>query len=98
MSPPLIGTVADSSGRPLASAIVLVSHTDYTALTDAQGHFRFDSLPDSIVTLRAAFIGYRIHQLDSVRTYPGQTTRVSFRLQTSPLANGCDMRVPGTTQ
>jgi hypothetical protein len=96
--PAVSGVVADSAGRPLASAMVWVPETDYSALTDAQGRFRFDSLPASIVTLRAVFIGYRSHQVDSVRTSPGQTTRLNFELEASHLAPGCTMTVPGTTQ
>ena len=96
--PAVSGLVADSAGRPLASAIVWVPETDYSALTDAQGRFRFDSLPASTVTLRAVFIGYRSHQVDSVRPSPGQTTRVNFRLQASHLLPGCTMTVSETTQ
>jgi Carboxypeptidase regulatory-like domain len=96
--PAVSGLVADSAGRPLASAIVWVPETDYSALTDAQGWFRFDSLPASTVTLRAVFIGYRSHQIDSVRTSPGQTTPVNFHLQASHLLPGCTMTPSGTTQ
>jgi len=94
-SPPLSGVVADSAGRPIANASVWVSNTDYHALTDAEGRFVFDSLPAEIVTLRAGFIGYRSRQLDSVRTSPGQTTQVSFQLETSPIKSSCTLRVPG---
>ena len=74
------GIVADSAGRPLASAVVSVVGTEHAGRTDARGRFRFDSLPVGAVTLRAAFVGYHPVQHDTVLAAGGQTEIGVLRL------------------
>ena len=90
--PLLVGQVTDTAGSPIASASVYVVGTDNHVLTNARGEFGFDSLPAGLVSIRSVFIGYKSHQLDSVRVVPGHTARVTLRLEVSRIQQSCDLR------
>jgi Carboxypeptidase regulatory-like domain len=94
--PLLVGHVTDSAGSPLGSASVLVHGTAYQAMTDSMGRFEFATLPVGVISVRALFIGYRSHQIDSVRVAQGRTAQADFQLRPSGLKSGCIMRVGAT--
>ncbi|HET6837847.1 MAG TPA: carboxypeptidase-like regulatory domain-containing protein [Gemmatimonadales bacterium] len=89
--PLVVGQVTDTAGTPLVQAIVFVPGTDVQVLTDRHGQFVFDSLPANEVSLRAAYIGYKSDQQDSVRVARGRPTRVVFRLQLSGIKPTCTL-------
>jgi Ca-activated chloride channel family protein len=53
------GRVRDQAGAPIANTQVFVVGTALNALTDKSGQYRFTSVAEGQVTLRAAFIGYK---------------------------------------
>ena len=57
---PVGGVVVDTAGgQPIANAQVSIEGTTRRTLTDAQGRFRLEGLPDGEVSLRVAMLGYR---------------------------------------
>jgi hypothetical protein len=90
------GTVRDAAGAPIANAQVFVVGTAINALTDRAGHFRLAKIPTGRRSVRAAFIGYRTMQVDSVPVLAGQTTVVNLILQaTTPFRSPRVRRRPG---
>ena len=51
------GTVVDETGKPLPGATVKVKGTDQNTVSDRNGNFSFESVPDN-ATLIVSFIGY----------------------------------------
>ncbi|WP_211337958.1 TonB-dependent receptor [Mangrovibacterium diazotrophicum] len=56
------GTVVDSSGEGLPGVSVLIKGTTTGTITDIEGKFSFDALPDD-VTLVFSFIGMRVQEV-----------------------------------
>lgn len=81
----LTGMVADSAGRPLKGAQVTLSGngvTTVSALTTDRGGYRFPALrPFTVYTISAEHPQYRVIEYDGMRTEPGRTRRVDFRLK-----------------
>ncbi len=57
------GSVAGSSGQPVAGALVRVDGTQLGTSTDASGRFRLTGVPGDQVTLEVRRIGYRAQRI-----------------------------------
>jgi len=75
------GTVRDSLGRPIHSAIVQTSG-GHSTTADKGGHYRIISVPAGRVEVRAGFIGYR-SAIESLTVIPNDSTRADFALHLS---------------
>ena len=80
----LVGTVRDSSGRPLGGAVISVPGTAHSTITDAAGTYRLAALPAGTLGVAVRLLGYRPVR-DTVRLTAGDTLRRDFTLFTSPL-------------
>lgn len=54
----LVGRVLDSTGRPLAGAVVVIEGTDRSVVSDASGTFRFPEVEPGRRAVRATSVGY----------------------------------------
>ena len=77
------GRVRDQAGAPIANAQVVVVGTRHATLTDAGGHYRIAAVPAGVVSLRAAFIGYRAVVISGVTVRDGRTTTQDVQLEQS---------------
>lgn len=76
----LAGQVTDKvSGRPIASASVIVVGTTVTARTDQNGRFSIPDVPPGTINLRVAMIGYQ-SMVQPVVVAAGQPASVDFQL------------------
>lgn len=84
------GTVTDTAGGGLNHAFVRAVNRAGGARVivvycDANGNYRFDSLPAGRLGIEAGRIGYRLVR-DSVMLGPGDSIRLDFRLPPTPVA------------
>lgn len=76
----LAGQVLDSSGRPLASAMIeVLDHSELAALTDSAGEFMLRDVPVGDVTIRASSLGY-VPLLHYVQLASHDSAYVTLRL------------------
>lgn len=68
----LSGTVTDDQDRPMGQATVRLINTNYGAISDADGKFSIDGLPEGRFTLQISAIGYATRTAD-VTVGTGQT-------------------------
>ena len=78
------GTVADSAGRPVADALVLLDGATVQARTDSAGAFRLAGVPAGTQSLEVRQVGLAPARR-SVSVPPGDTARVSLVLARSQL-------------
>jgi len=52
------GTITDTKQQPVTGATVTLLNTNYAAITNNQGAFRFKSVPAGMYTLRVSNVGY----------------------------------------
>jgi len=95
----ITGNVTDTTGTPLIGASVTLKDTKYSAVTDEEGNFAFNSVPQGKYTLIISYVGYKTieypiesngRQVDlklTLRTAVGQLgeVTVSNGYQTLPL-------------
>jgi Ca-activated chloride channel family protein len=74
------GTVADSTGKPLAYANVVLVGTMMGAMTLPDGKFAIVQVPPGTYRVRAMMMGYKAVEVDSVVVTAGLTTRVDFAM------------------
>jgi Ca-activated chloride channel homolog len=77
------GRVRDQAGAPIANAQVFVVGTALNTITDNSGHYRFSSVAEGQVTLRAAFIGYKSAEA-MVQVRRDRTVTRDFILEAAP--------------
>lgn len=79
------GSIADSAGRPLASARVTLSGDGIATTrvrTDARGRYRFPAIdPHHVCSVSADQPGFRTVTYEGMRSEPGRTRIVDFRLK-----------------
>jgi iron complex outermembrane receptor protein len=80
----VIGTVRDTTGRPLAGAVVAAHGTARAATTDTAGRYRLAPLGPGRVVVEARMLGHRPAR-DSVTLSVGDSARIDFALAPSPL-------------
>lgn len=77
----LTGRVIDrETGRPVQGARVMIVGQAGVVESDLDGRFRTPLLPVGAYSVRAAFIGYKPAQRDSVQVTAGQAASVDFAL------------------
>jgi len=76
----VVGTVSDTSGRPLQNARVHVVQTALSTLSDAAGRFRLAAVPPGPATVQAQLIGFYPAQSD-VLVAAGDSVAVSLVLR-----------------
>jgi Carboxypeptidase regulatory-like domain len=54
------GRVRDQVGAPIANAQVFIAGTAFNALTNPQGYYFINNVPPGDISVRAAFIGYKL--------------------------------------
>jgi len=81
----IAGTVADSSGRPLEGARLVLTGDGIGpnwAMTDARGRYRFPAIyPHHACSVTAELDGFRSLTYEGMLTEPGRTRRVDFRMK-----------------
>ncbi|MFN2571043.1 MAG: TonB-dependent receptor domain-containing protein [Gemmatimonadales bacterium] len=80
----LHGTVRDSRGTPIRSAVVGVPNTTLFTQTDARGRYRLTALPSGTLRVRVAAIGY-VAAASTITIGQGDSTLADFALDASPL-------------
>lgn len=80
----LRGTVRDTRGAPIRSAVVGVPNTTLYAQTDAHGRYRLAPLPPGEIRVRVAAIGYA-PAASTVTLAPRDSAVADFTLEPSPL-------------
>ncbi len=82
----LEGHVYDAQKQPIAQATVIIVGTSYSAHTDARGYYFIENIPAASVQVRAAYVGYKPHEVAGVRISAGQTlSNFDFSLEPSPV-------------
>ncbi len=73
------GRVVDrETGRPLTAARVMIVGVPGAVETDLDGRYRTPPVPVGLVSVRAAYIGYKAMLRDSVQLVAGQVVTVDF--------------------
>ena len=85
VTPPVVGSVRDSSGSPLANVTVTIAELRRSVTSDGAGRFVFRSLPAGTYHLDAYRIGYA--PAHAVVTVPesGDSVAVAIVMRASPL-------------
>ncbi|MBK9548075.1 MAG: carboxypeptidase regulatory-like domain-containing protein [Gemmatimonadetes bacterium] len=91
------GRVKDAAGQPLAGARVIIVGTAFTATTNQQGYYFFNSVSAGSVTLRATYIGYKSSQVENLRVLSGQTSPQDIIMEQSAVNVG-DITVTSAAQ
>jgi iron complex outermembrane receptor protein len=84
-TPPIIGTVTDSSGTPISNAQVMVSSLNRVTTTNAAGMFLLRGLPAGNYHLSAIMIGFAPGHADIVVPEDGDSVRVAIVMHRSAL-------------
>lgn len=77
------GRVRDQNGAPINNAQVTLAGTAFSALSNAQGYYFMNNVPAGVVTVHAAFIGYRAVNVTGVRVLSGQTITQDVTMEAS---------------
>ena len=80
----VVGTVSDTSGRPLQNARVHVVRTALSTLSDAAGRFRLAAVPPGPATVQAQLIGFYPAQSD-VLVAAGDSVTLTLVLRASAM-------------
>ena len=79
------GKVRDQQGAPIANAQVTIVGTKFGAQTNADGYYFINNVPAGVVSLQAAFIGYKTTRLADLRVTSGQTVTADVTLESTPV-------------
>ncbi|MGH7701760.1 MAG: TonB-dependent receptor [Gemmatimonadales bacterium] len=79
------GRVRDQAGAPVASAQVIIVGTAFAATANAQGYYFVNNVPAGVVSLKAAFVGYKPIQIVGLKVLAGQTITEDFALELTPI-------------
>lgn len=80
------GKVSDSTNAPVIGATIYVEKTKYGAITNVNGEYKIDNLPEGSYILKAHFIGYRDRRKSEVKVSGGSDEQtVNFTLSLEPL-------------
>ncbi len=78
------GRVRDQAGAPIANAQVTLVGSAFATTTNNQGYYFFNNVPPGVVTIRAAFVGYKSAEARDVRVLAGQTLTQDIQLEQTP--------------
>lgn len=85
----IVGTVADDeTGNAVVGAQVSVVGTRYGALTDPQGRFVIEGVPEGTYELRASHVGFRPVRLGEVTVRAEEDAMVAMALVSTPIELG----------
>ena len=76
----IAGRVTDAAGDPLPGVNVVVDGTTIGSTSDAEGYYVILNVAPGTVVLRASFMGFATHTMESVRVNIDQTTAIDFTL------------------
>jgi len=76
------GTVTDDSGEPVIGASVLVDGTSRGAVTNLEGQFVIENVPQSATTLTVSYVGMQTQKLTIVR---GKNMTIVLRMDAETL-------------
>ncbi|MHB1049037.1 MAG: TonB-dependent receptor [Bacteroidota bacterium] len=83
------GRVIDqSTAEPLINATVMISGTQYGAVTDLNGEYIILNVPAGIYQIRFSFLGYQIVNVTNVNVMPDLTTDVDAALTSEGIEMG----------
>src|SRR5947208_1340744 len=80
----IAGSIADSTGEALPSAVIRVDGTSLRATSSATGAYRIEGVPAGTHTLRVVLIGYKPSSRE-VTASAGETLSVDFTLSRAPI-------------
>jgi len=80
----ITGSIADSSGEALPSAVIRVDDTSLRAISSGTGTYRIEGVPAGAHTLRVVLIGYKPSSRE-VTVGAGETLNVDFVLSRAPI-------------
>jgi outer membrane receptor for ferrienterochelin and colicin len=80
------GRISDPQGQPIANATVTIVGTAYAARSNPQGYYFFNNVPAGVVSIRAAFVGFKPKEVTGLRVLSGQTITQDFVLEQSAVA------------
>jgi hypothetical protein len=84
----IVGVVTDTAGTPIAYARIAIVGTDRTTAAAQNGRYLLADVPAGTYKIRAAFIGYRPTDRDSIRVTANDTTRLDLQLRRG---RNCDL-------
>ena len=73
------GKIKDDEGKPLFNASIGIKGTYYGAVTDLDGNFEIENVPDGTYELYASFIGY--YPMERIVTVSGSSISLGFELK-----------------
>ena len=79
------GKVRDQQGAPIANAQVTIVGSKFGAQTNADGYYFINNVPAGVVSLQAAFIGYKTTRVADLRVLAGQTITSDVTLEATPV-------------
>ena len=78
----------DATGEPIPGAQVVLSPSNESVITNADGSYRFDNLPRGTYTVRASFAGFRKAEQNGIQARPGEESWAKLFLKRVPTAAG----------
>ena len=88
------GTVKSAEGRPIPNARVNLNNMTLGAMTDGQGHYAIDGIPQGTVQVETRAVGYKRVGLGGLRVMAGQViSMLDFTLEKLP-PTASDWRSP----
>ncbi|MFN8650789.1 MAG: TonB-dependent receptor [Gemmatimonadales bacterium] len=84
----LEGRIRDQAGAPVIGAQVRIPGTAFGAVADQRGYYFINNIPASVISVQAAFVGYRPVQVNGLRILAGQTITQDFSLEQQPVDIG----------
>ncbi|MEY8869273.1 TonB-dependent receptor [Meridianimaribacter flavus] len=74
------GTVVDSNGVPLPGATIQIVELNLGAVTDFNGKYSLENVPEGEHSITVSFVGYKAYK-ENVTVIAGQTTELNITLQ-----------------
>ena len=85
----IVGTILDEEGTPLPGVTVTLSSPDImgekTAITDADGRYRFPALPPGVYQVKAELPGFASVVRESIRLYTTLRLTIDLTMRTSAI-------------
>jgi hypothetical protein len=75
------GHVTDQSGSPVGGAQVRIDSTSLGAVADSKGYYLISKVPEGMVDLTVAFVGYRPVRVTGLKVHAGWTVKQDFVLE-----------------
>lgn len=77
----ITGQVVDKkTGETIIGGVVRIEGTSLAAVTDVEGRFLIEAVPEGVYSINVNFIGYRAQQINAVQVKNNSTTNLEFPL------------------